>query len=256
MSEIVSVVIPTYNRVGFIQQSIDSVFSQTYKNIEIIVVDDGSKDGTVDYIKECFRRYAHWDKSRFKILRFPENRGIPSALNLGYRYCSGKFICQLSSDDKWVSDKIEKQMLLFSRDHLESIGLVYTDYIFRELDSSNKIVKEWNCDCYRWESRKDLFNRLFTDCCMNACTFLMRKKFFMELGEYSLDKNYEWNQDLHFNFKAALLDHWDIVHMRNYYSAIITIHENQASKQGKCGLGNDFLLPEMRSYGRRRNWIL
>lgn len=249
MSGLVSVVVPAFNRANFIEKSILSIFSQNYSNLECIVVDDGSTDNTFDVVKGMFAKHPSVDRTKLTYLKFDKNRGIPSALNMGYRRAKGSYLCQLSSDDYWHDrDKLSKQVaILESR---PSVGLVYSDYVFEEIG-----VRSWNADTFKWSDRRELFVNLLTDCCMNACTFLMRRKFYNDLGEYSLEPAYEWNQDLHFNFRAALLESHEIVHMRGEYLATVTIHHGQASKQGKCGLGNDVLIPEMLAEGRRRKWI-
>jgi len=131
----VSVVIPTYNRARIIPKAIDSVLSQTYPDYEIVVLDDGSTDGTRDLIGS----YASG-----KIRYFHQgNRGIAGARNAGIRQCAGAYIAFLDSDDYWLPDKLAQQMALFSR-HPE-YGLVATccasvryDGSFRATNRSGK----------------------------------------------------------------------------------------------------------------------
>ena len=87
-----SVVIPTYNRANLLPKTLDSVFAQTFKNYEVIVVDDGSTDGTQDYLK--------WSENRITVLTQP-NRGPGAARNLGVRHAKGEYIAFLDSDDLW-----------------------------------------------------------------------------------------------------------------------------------------------------------
>ncbi len=104
MSEAVSVVIPTYNREQYITKAIDSVLSQTYSDIEIIVIDDGSTDNTQSILKpygESIRCY------------YQKNAGIAGARNAGIRRSSGRYVAFCDSDDYWLPDKLEKQMDLF-----------------------------------------------------------------------------------------------------------------------------------------------
>lgn len=245
----VSIVIPTYNREFMIIKALQSIFEQTYQNYEVIIIDDGSTDNTKQVIKD-FVNDKKYFKEKLKYMKFEKNGGIPRALNKGYELSLGKYLCQLSSDDIWLPNKLEKQVKIFEEDINKNIGLIYSDYIFRNLDEN----KEWLCQVYRWNSKKDLFRRLFSDCCMNACCFLMRKEFYSNvIKSYSLRPEFEWNQDLHFNFKAVMSS-YDIYLMKEP-TAIITIHNNQASKNGKCGLGNDVLLKEMHDEGRKMGWV-
>ena len=97
----VSVVIPTYNSSQFIVETLESVFAQTYKDYEIIVVDDGSTDNT----KEVLQPYT----SRIKYI-YKENGGPASARNVGIKSAQGEYIAFLDSDDRWLPEKLEKHI--------------------------------------------------------------------------------------------------------------------------------------------------
>ena len=96
----VSVIIPTYNRKNLLKRALHSVSSQTFVPQEIIVVDDGSSDGTKDWVLE-----------RFPCVRYicQDNSGVSSARNRGIREAKGSWIAFLDSDDEWMPDKLEKQ---------------------------------------------------------------------------------------------------------------------------------------------------
>lgn len=102
-SPTVSVVIPTYNRAEMLIRAIQSVLRQTYKDYEIIVVDDGSTDSTPSVIKE----YEH---NEIKYIRNNSNKGGAFARNLGLDHSNGKYIAFLDSDDEWLPTKLEKQI--------------------------------------------------------------------------------------------------------------------------------------------------
>ncbi|MCX8044072.1 MAG: glycosyltransferase [Desulfobacterota bacterium] len=106
MAPTVSVLIPTYNRAHLINKAIDSVLAQTYQDIEIVVIDDGSTDNT----KEVIGKYG-----RDIIYVYQENRGIAGARNTGFLHCSGKYIAFLDSDDYWLPQKLERQIALFEQ---------------------------------------------------------------------------------------------------------------------------------------------
>lgn len=100
---LVSVVIPSYNHEKYIKESIESVIKQTYKNIELLVIDDGSKDNSPTIIRELGDKYQFYYQLR-------ENRGhLPTANEL-YALCNGRYICCIASDDIWILDKLEKQV--------------------------------------------------------------------------------------------------------------------------------------------------
>ena len=100
----VSVIIPVHNSSKYIQECINSVINQTYKNLEIIVIDDKSTDNSVEIIKSIR------DK-RIKSIELKENVGAALARNKGIELSTGDYICFLDSDDYWYHKKIEKQLL-------------------------------------------------------------------------------------------------------------------------------------------------
>ncbi|EKE05178.1 MAG: cell wall biosynthesis glycosyltransferase-like protein [uncultured bacterium] len=111
----VSIIIPTYNSELFIEESLESVFKQTYKNYEIIVIDDGSSDST----RSILTKY----KNRIVFLK-KNNGGPASARNLGIIHSKGKYICFLDSDDLWSPSKLQDQVEYMNHNDCE---LSYTD---------------------------------------------------------------------------------------------------------------------------------
>jgi glycosyltransferase involved in cell wall biosynthesis len=97
----VSVIIPTYNRKNRLIKTINSVLAQDYKNYEIIIIDDGSTDGTANFIKEIFPQV---------VLLEQENQGVSAARNLGIKAAQGNWIAFLDSDDLWHSNKLSQQI--------------------------------------------------------------------------------------------------------------------------------------------------
>lgn len=113
---LVSVVIPTYNRARLVCEAVETVLAQTYRNFEIIVVDDGSTDET----EEALGRY----EGRIKYF-YQENRGLSAARNTGIRNSTGCYIALLDSDDLWRQDKLALQVDYLNKH--DDCGLVYTD---------------------------------------------------------------------------------------------------------------------------------
>jgi len=100
---LVSVVIPTYRRASLVPRAIRSVQNQTYKNIEIIVVDDASPDNTEEMVRSI-------GDSRIRYLRHDQNKGLPAGRNTGIRAAVGQYIAFLDDDDEWRETKLEKQL--------------------------------------------------------------------------------------------------------------------------------------------------
>lgn len=113
---LVSVVIPTFNSERWIRGALDSVLAQTHPRREIVVVDDGSKDGTVDVL------LSYGDA--IKVVRQP-NAGAYAARNTGVAAGSGEFVAFLDADDRWEPAKLERQLALFA--NRPEVGLVFSD---------------------------------------------------------------------------------------------------------------------------------
>lgn len=114
----ISVVVPSYNRGYIISESIESILGQTYQDLELIIVDDGSKDDTHNVIS----RFAD---PRIQYTRHDQNRGYSAALNTGLRNARGEFIAILDSDDIWKPERLSKTLNFLER-HPE-VDAVFTD---------------------------------------------------------------------------------------------------------------------------------
>lgn len=115
--DLVSVVIPTYNRCSKVLEAIESACNQTYSNIEVIVVDDASTDDTEHAI-------ATLNDDRIQYVKHRSNHGVSAARNTGIRLSHGKYIAFLDSDDLWRSSKLERQVNLFETTELKNVGVV------------------------------------------------------------------------------------------------------------------------------------
>ena len=105
-SPFVSVVLPAFNRAECVAESVESILSQTFRDFEIIAVDDGSSDGTGDVLKKF--------GSSIRLIR-QENRGVSAARNTGIRAARGHWVAFLDSDDRWHPEKLERQLLALEK---------------------------------------------------------------------------------------------------------------------------------------------
>ncbi|HCJ7896604.1 TPA: glycosyltransferase family 2 protein, partial [Acinetobacter baumannii] len=105
---LVSIIIPCYNHANFVQDCIQSVIAQTYQNIELIIIDDGSKDETVEKIQklvtQCTERFVKFE------FRHRPNKGLSATLNEALEWCQGEYFSAIASDDMMLNDKIEIQI--------------------------------------------------------------------------------------------------------------------------------------------------
>jgi glycosyltransferase involved in cell wall biosynthesis len=170
----VSVVIPVYNNEAFIAAAVKSVLSQTRPPMEIIVVDDGSTDGTAAVL-ESFR-----DSIRYV---YQQNRGEPSARNRGIRESTSKYIAFLDGDDLWHSDKLELQMT-YLQEH-PNCSLVYSDMsTFDEngvIDASVKNRLRMSLPGGR------IFPALFMTALFGSGSVVLRRECFNKVGYFDED---------------------------------------------------------------------
>ena len=166
----ISVVIPTYNRIELLKRSIDSVINQTIKPSEIIIVDDGSNDGTEAMVKNKY--------DSLKLIT-QKNKGASAARNSGIKASSGEWICFLDSDDEWKNDKLEKQITAATNN---------SDYKFFH---SNEI---WIKNGKRINQKKkhkkyggDIFKKCLDMCRISPSSVLIEKNIFEEIGFFNED---------------------------------------------------------------------
>lgn len=128
----VSIIIPAYNTRHFLPQTVSSALSQTWQDFELLIVDDGSTDGTGQWV-------AEQTDPRIHLVRQP-NQGAAAARNTGIKHAKGKYIAFLDADDLWEVDKLKKQVAVL--DSLSEVGLVHTaiHYIDENGDSINRIL--------------------------------------------------------------------------------------------------------------------
>lgn len=117
MEPLVSVVIPTHNRKSLVVRAVNSVLAQSYQNLECIVVDDASNDGTMEELRKI-------DDPRLKLLRNEESRHASATRNVGIANSSGEYVAFLDDDDEWMPSKLRRQMDLFNTCPAQ-VGLIY-----------------------------------------------------------------------------------------------------------------------------------
>ncbi len=128
----VSVLLSCFNGAQFLLESLTSVSQQTYENLEVIIVDDGSTDDSVAIIEECVR-----SDSRFRLVR-KSHSGLTSSLNEGLKHCTGTWIARLDADDVCEPIRIERQMSLIQK-HPDTC-LVGSDYW--EIDATDTVLAQ------------------------------------------------------------------------------------------------------------------
>ena len=165
----VSVIIPTLNRINTLQRAIDSVIAQSFESIEIIVVDNGSSDGSVKMLKKYYPivKLIHEHKV-----------GVSASRNKGIKYASNPWIAFLDSDDAWDQKKLEKQINLLHNSH-DKYRLIHTNEIWiRNGKQINQMKKHQKFGGY-------IFNKCLSLCCISPSSVLIDRSIFDDMGLFN-----------------------------------------------------------------------
>ena len=137
MNPDVSVVITTYNRSNYLIKSLESVINKTYKNIEILVIDDGSTDNTSEIMENIQKKFC--DTVEIKYIRLEKNQGVSKARNVGILNAKGKYIKFLDDDDILYPWAIEK-LYMFAEE--KELDLVYSNlFIYKSSEGILKYIR-------------------------------------------------------------------------------------------------------------------
>ena len=170
----ISIVTATFNSSKTLEDTIKSVLSQTYPDIEYIIVDGASKDGTMDIV----RKYEPMFNGRMKWVS-EKDKGIYDALNKGIKMATGEVVGFLNSDDFFKSDDaIERVAKEFDND--PDLGCTYADLCFVDHDNTKKIVRYYSAK--RWKPEKVRYGQI-----PPHPTFYCKKRIYDVLGGYRLD---------------------------------------------------------------------
>jgi glycosyltransferase involved in cell wall biosynthesis len=213
---LVSVIIPTYNRAHLVGKAIESVLSQDHDAVEVLVVDDGSKDET-----EAFMARTYGDNPKVRYLRKP-NGGVASARNLGLREAKGAFIGLLDADDEWLPNKLRLQLAALAA--FPDAGMVWSD--MAAVNEAGEILHERYLrkmySAYKYfptaqdlfgPARKeaqlegvsafcgDIFSPMVLGNLVHTSTVLLRRERALKAGEFN--EKYRTGEDYPFHLKTC-----------------------------------------------------
>ena len=204
----VSVIIPTYNRKKFLKQAINSVIKQTYQNLELIIIDDGSSDKTIEYLKKKKLKY-------FK----QNNKGVSAARNKGIKKASYDWIAFLDSDDRWHPKKMENQINYLIKN--PKYKVCHTDEIW--IKNSLRINQH--------KKHKKFGGKIF-DKCLEMCkispsSVIIKKEIFQKIGFFNEKLPACEDYDLWLRISAK----FPILYLNEKLTIKYGGHKNQLSKK-------------------------
>ena len=190
MKEKVSVIIPTYNRENTILRAVQSVLDQTYTNIEVLIIDDGSTDGTVELVKRI-------SDERVQCIVLEKNGGPSNARNIGAQMATGEWIAFQDSDDCWHRDKLELQMA-YAKKHPD-YEMIYCmcNAILESGEEMTAPLKPW-INPMEGNMVKTLLQRNV----IGAPTIVARKSAILKIGGF--DTSYKALEDWDFVIRFAM----------------------------------------------------
>ncbi len=217
---LVSIVIPVYNGSDYMSEAIDSALAQTYSNIEILVINDGSNDeGATRKIALCYgNKIRYFEK---------QNGGVATALNLGIGEMKGEYFSWLSHDDAYKSNKIQVQVEYLESN--KSIGACYSDY-----DVIDENSKKLSTVKVPWYPGIRALLELFGNGYINGCSLLIRKTVFDQVGLFN--ESLRYSQDI--EMWIRILNKFSIGKVDEILSFERT-HKNQGSLKFSKGVNEE-----------------
>ncbi|MBD2200062.1 MULTISPECIES: glycosyltransferase family 2 protein [Calothrix] len=201
----ISVIVPVYQVEAYIADTISSVLAQTYSDFELLLIDDGSPDKSIDICRQ-------FTDSRIKIIS-QQNRGLAGARNTGIRHAQGEYLAFLDSDDLWTPEKLEKHLI-----HLEnspSVGVSFSRSAF--INETGEFMNE-----YQMPRLKDItpFHLLQGNHVGNGSAPVVRRKVFEEIKftanlhgtveDFYFDEAFKRAEDIECWLRVAIQTNWQI----------------------------------------------
>lgn len=230
---LVSVLICAYNVEKYIEECINAVINQTYKNLEIIVVNDGSSDNTYFLLKQLAKK-----DNRIKILNLENNVGIISALNEGLKEVSGEYIARTDSDDITKPDWIEKILTCMENDpEIIAMGSYLT--VLSE-ENNGSVLANHHKDAVEWKNpleHKDIVEKMLFGNPIHNNSMIMRSKIYTK-HKLIYDLDYPYAEDYKFWLEVSRIGKLanypeSLVYYRLHHNQTSSIHHDQQERISK-----------------------
>ena len=234
LTPLVSVIIPAYNAEKFLSKTLESVLSQTYKNIEVLVIDDGSQDKTAEIVKSIAQK-----DSRVILLQ-QQNIGVAAARNLGINNSTGEFIAPIDADDIWYPQNLEKQVqCLLQAD--SSVGLVYSWSV--DINEEDKLTGDFRAANIEGNVFKTLLCHNFLG---NASSTVIRRSCVEKIGGYNTQlkaQNAQGCEDWDFYLRIA--EYYQFKVVPEFFIGYRKIANTMSGDYQKMAKSHDLMLKEV-----------
>ena len=206
----VSVIIPVYNIEKYIKRCLDSVLNQTYSNLEVICVNDGSTDSSLEILKEYEKK-----DGRIKVVS-KENKGVSAARNLGIKEATGEYITFIDGDDFVELNMIQDMVNILEENDADIVKCAYVkDYIYKQIPYNLKLGKE--ISIYENESMPDLYSLFLDKYILNSmCCQLVNAKIIKDNNIF-VNTEYVYGEDARFNYELYSFANKVILVDKTYY---------------------------------------
>lgn len=218
---LVSVIVPVYNGAQYLAESLDSALAQDYPNLEVVVVDDGSTDGTPAILERYAQRFAQ----RVRVITQP-NRGAAAARNAALLEARGEYVAFLDADDLWAPHKLSIQVLHLGRH--PDVDLVYSAWMVVEGKAAAAQARAMMADTGGQDIDESgsgwLYNELLTDCVLHTTTVVMRRRLLESVGLF--DAELRRGQDYDYWLRASRVTR---IHKMRQALSIYRQHESNST---------------------------
>ena len=248
INPLVSIIIPVFNGSQYMREAINSALNQTYSNIEIIVVNDGSNDhGETEKIALEYGDKIQYIKK--------ENGGVSSALNVGIEKMKGEYFSWLSHDDVYLPDKIEKQVDVLNRYGVSDVVVKsFTQFIDKNSNLINYKTKKPYEKVLVWDEAVQYVTKKG----LNGCTLLIPKKILSQVGKF--DEKLRYCQDTYMWWKI-FLNKYSLV-MCEHVGVYSRIHEKQLTRTASALFHHDskliseYMIPRLEKASTKKQNLL
>ena len=245
--ELVSVLMVNYNRGTTIGESIKSVLAQTYTDLELIIVDDGSTDDSCSVIESI-------KDPRIKLYRLEQNEHISHATNYGFQKVTGAYLARIDSDDIWYPQKLEKQITFLKNNPEYKICFAWIDLIDEYGNSINEQQKELlGVFETTFQGQSDCLHRFFFGGnCLSHPSVVMRTELMRETGDFNL----AYMQSHDFDYWVRIAKKYPIYVMQERLLAMRRfIHENSEVENNSKTYGPNVIRYENEAANIKRHFF-